>query len=137
MSTNRLVAFGLVLPILVTGLTLATPRKAQADDEWLWALGGLIVGALIASDNDHGDRYYAPPRRAKTYYYPRHRAYVFVPVKAGPRYRPRYWTPAGHMWRGRPVWVPAQVKGPLQGPRHVATFQPGHDPVLKVRRSMR
>jgi hypothetical protein len=135
MSASRTVALGLVVSILVTGLTIATPRKAQADDEWLWALGGLVVGSLLASD--HGARYYAPPPRARIFYYPRHRLYMLIPVNTGPRWRARYWIPAGQSWRGRPVWAPATAPRTLEGPRKAVVFKRGHEPVLRLKGSSR
>jgi len=123
MYTKRLVALGLIVPILGLGLMILPARPAKASDDWAWALGGAVLGALLFSDQPHHHAYYEPPAK-EVYYYPGARAYAFR-ARGDTAYYPyghRYWAFAGYNWRGRPVYVPAARPKRLSGPYEIVTL---------------
>jgi hypothetical protein len=135
MSTNRLFALSLIVPLLSLGLLMGTPRPAKASDDLGWLLGGAVLGALLFSDQPHHYSYYEPPT-AQVYYYPSTRVYVW-PERPEGRYYPyghRYWVFAGYNWRGRPVFVPVSQAPRLQGTREYVRLGAGHyvRPVFRV-----
>jgi hypothetical protein len=134
MYTRRLLMLGLIAPLLALGLAVVPARPARADNDWAWALGGLLLGSLLFNDDAHHYAYYEPPA-AQAYYYPHSRVYVW-PERSHAKYYPygyRYWKYAGANWQGRPVYAPVQQAPKLRGPRRWVKIDADHQhPVFRV-----
>ncbi len=105
-------AAALLVPVLLVGLALGTPRPVRADDTGAFA-GGAILGMLLSGTFDrdyprgYSFRYTGEPT---WYYYPSTGVYGFPP-DAGPYpYNQRWWENAGN-YQGRLVLMPARYPG--------------------------
>ncbi len=114
----------LVVPVLMTALSLSAPSPARASDAGSF-VAGTVLGMLMrgAFDRDYPRGYsFTYSGEPMWYYYPSVGVYGF-PLDAGPYpYHQRWWENAGN-YQGRLVLVPARYPG--SGERRVLRYMIG------------